>query len=144
MFEQALEASLRIREVVARSELMREQIGLGGRAMDSSIGTALDPMRKVDELLDWEAEELRTAVSSSREAIDEALSVLRGMSVMGYEDAAETLRLRYVEALDVPDVAERVGQSVDVVVMMCETAFTWCDEVGLARIKEAGHAGVSE
>ena len=140
VFVQAREAALRIRSVEARLQEMHDRIGVQGRGGSSiSIGSVLDPMRKVDDLLDWESTEYASVLESSQDAIDEARVVLRGMAAMGYKDAADALRLRYLRALSAEAVASRVGHSADVVEMMCETALKWCDEVGLAKIKEAGN-----
>ena len=138
IFEQAREAALRIREIGVRAELMRERIGVQGRSQESVFSQTLDPMRKVDDLIDWELGEYRTALVSSREAIDDAEALVRGTEALGYGDAARTLRLYYIEAWEAEEVSSAVGYPSDVVRMMLDTATKWIDGTGIARVKEAG------
>lgn len=138
IFEQAREAALRIRDIGVRAEIMQERIGIRGRSSDAVMATALDPMRKVDDLIDWELEEYRTAVASSREAIADADALVAGTVALGFADAARTLRLYYIEAWTLSDVARAVGHQPLVVSMMLETATRWIDETGIAKVKEAG------
>lgn len=138
IFEQAREAALRIRDIGVRAEIMQERIGIRGRSSDAVMATALDPMRKVDDLIDWELDEYRTAVASSREAIADADALVVGTAALGFTDAARTLRLYYIEAWTLNDVARAVGHQPLVVSMMLETATRWIDETGIAKVKEAG------
>lgn len=138
IFEQAREAALRIRDIGVRAEIMQERIGIHGRSSDAVMATALDPMRKVDDLIDWELEEYRTAVASSREAIADADALVAGTVALGFVDAARTLRLYYIEAWTLNDVARAVGHQLLVVSMMLESATRWIDETGIAKVKEAG------
>ena len=138
VFEQAREATLSMERIRVLSELMHERIGMQGRAMESAFSQNLDPMRKVDDLIDWEVEEYRTAMESSREALAEAHQLLRGLLAMGCDEAEETLRLVYVDAKDVEKVAALLDKPEEAVTMMCEMSFRWIDHTGMARVKEAG------
>jgi hypothetical protein len=97
----------------------------------------LDPMRKVDELLDWESDMLSTAMQAAEEAETEARSVLVGVRLLGNEDMALTLELVYLSGLTFAEACARLVQEPKVVTMMCDQTFSWCDSVGLARLKEA-------
>lgn len=118
--------------------LMRERIGMQGRAMESVFTQTLDPMRKVDDLIDWEVEEYDAIMAASQAAIEDAEWLLRGLAKMGYQDAATALRLYYVDAMDLSKVCERVGHGQKVVQMMLDTSLSFIDEQGIAKVKEAG------
>lgn len=137
VFEQARDAALALMEHERRLEYMRDRIGVQGRALEASFSQGLDPMRKVDDLLDWEIEE-EGALASSYAAIAEAEDVIRGIRSLGGKDMADTLSLVYIEALDLHTASLRLGQNVDLVRLMCLEAFEWIDSYGLAKLKEAG------
>lgn len=139
VFIAAREAAIRLRELDVRSDEMRMRIGLQGHGYgESTHGSMLDPMRKVDDLLDWEADESRAIRQSSSQAIGEAEQLLRGMEALGASEAAETLRLRFVKARSASQVAAMLGQPEALVVRMCDEAIDWCESVGIAKLKEAG------
>lgn len=138
IFVEAREARRRIDDLEERSLIMHERIGMQGRAMETVYTQTLDPMRKVDDLIDWELEEYDAIMAASASAIEDAEDLLRGMRVMGYADAAAALRMYYVDAMGIQDVCRRVGHGQDVVRLMLETALSFIDEQGIARVKEAG------
>lgn len=138
VFDGAREARMRIDALEERSMVMHERIGIQGRGMGSFASGVLDPMRKVDDLLDWEIEEYDAVMSSCRSALDEADALLRGLRAMGYDDAATALRLYYVDAMGLMDVCDRVDHGPELVQMMLDTALSYIDETGIAKVKEAG------
>lgn len=129
---------MRIDDLEERSLIMHERIGMQGRAMEAVFSQTLDPMRKVDDLIDWELEEYDAIMAASMSAIEDAEWLLRGLTKMGYTDAATALRLYYVDAMDIRMVCERVGHSQRVVQLMLDTALSFIDEQGMAKVKEAG------
>lgn len=138
IFSEAREARMRIDALEERAMLMHERIGLQGRAMESVFTQTLDPMRKVDDLIDWEMEEYDAIMVASKAAIEDAEWLLRGLSKMGYKDASTALRLYYVDAMDLSEVCVRVGHGQEVVQLMLDTALSFIDEQGIAKVKEAG------
>lgn len=138
VFNEAREARIRIDELQERSLMMHERIGIQARAMQPVASSTSDPMRKVDDLIDWELEEYDATMSSSRSAIEDAELLLRGLRAMGYDEAATTLRLYYVDAMALNKVCVRVGHSERVVLLMLDTALSFIDEQGIAKVKEAG------
>ena len=138
VFNEAREAKARIDDLQERLVLMHERIGMQGRALESCFGQSLDPMRKVDDLLDWEMEEYDSIMAASRAAIEDATELVWGLARMGYQDAADALRMYYIEGMDLPYVSDRQGYRADVVQMMLDTALSFIDEQGMAKVKEAG------
>lgn len=138
VFEEAREARARIDDLQERFVLMHERIGMQGRALESCFGQSLDPMRKVDDLLDWEMEEYDSIMAASRAALEDANELVVGLAGMGYRDAAEALSLYYIDGLDLSVVSKRQGYRTDVVQMMLDTALAFIDGQGMAKIKEAG------
>lgn len=138
VFEQAREAKARIDDLQERFLLMHERIGMQGRALESCFGQSLDPMRKVDDLLDWEMEEYDSIMAASRAALDDANELVLGLDGMGYRDAAKALSLFYIEGRDLSEVSQIQGYRTDVVQLMLDTALSFIDEQGMAKVKEAG------
>ena len=117
---------------------MHERIGIQARAMQTVASSTSDPMRKVDDLIDWEVDEYDAIMAASMAALDEADVLVRGMRAMGYADAATALRLYYINAMSVDKVSERVGHTDELVQMMLDASLSFIDEVGIAKVKEAG------
>lgn len=138
VFNEAREARIRIDELQERSLMMHERIGIQARAMQPVAASTSDPMRKVDDLIDWEIDEYDAIMAASMAALDEADALVRGMRAMGYADAATALRLYYINAMSVDKVSERVGHTDELVRMMLDAALSFIDEVGIAKVKEAG------
>ena len=138
VFNEAREARIRIDELQERSLMMHERIGIQARAMQPVASSTSDPMRKVDDLIDWEVDEYDAIMTASRAALDEADVLVRGMRAMGYPDAATALRMYYMDAMELSDVSQRVGHSKELVQMMLDAALSFIDEVGIAKVKEAG------
>lgn len=138
IFNEAREARIRIDDLQERSLVMRERIGMRGRSVESVFTQVLDPMRKVDDLIDWESEEYHAIMAASMAAIEDAEDLARGLAGMGYADAARALRLYYVNAMDLSEVCGKVGHGTELVKLMLDTALRFIDENGIARVKEAG------
>lgn len=138
VFNEAREARIRIDELQERSLMMHERIGIQARAMQPVASSTSDPMRKVDDLIDWETGEYDAIMASARSALDEADVLIRGMRAMNYADAATALRMYYMDAMELGDVSQRVGHSKELVRMMLDAALSFIDEVGIAKVKEAG------
>lgn len=138
VFEQAREAQQRIASIEERSIVMHERIGIRGRTMGSMHGTSLDPMRKVDDLIDWESEEYDAVMDSSGQAIRDAKLLVEGLSRTWDPEVARLLECYYVHAWDRRDVCGECGYPWEVISEAFSMAFAHCDEVGMARLKEAG------
>ena len=136
VFELALDAKLVIDAHETRLQLMRERIGVQGRALESVFSQTLDPMRKVDDLIDWEISE-EAALASSYAAIAEAEEILSGIVAMGGTDVERTLRLVYMDGLSLVEAGRRLGHEPTVVGLMVGEAFGWIDSVGIVKFKEA-------
>lgn len=136
LFEQSREAAIALAEHELRMSLMRERIGLHGRGMEVNVTSILDPMRKVDDLIDWEMAEM-TGMASWQDAVDEARLVIDGMRAMGDVDMSRTLELIYVDAVEPKAAANVLGHDQMVVKMLCDQAFEWLDSVGLVNVKNA-------
>lgn len=115
---------------------MRERIGVQGRALESTFSQGLDPMRKVDDLIDWEISE-ETALASSYAAIAEAEEILAGVVAMGGTDVERTLRLVYMDGLSYTDAGKLLAQEATVVKLMVDESLEWIDSVGIVNFKEA-------
>lgn len=136
VFELALDAKLVIDAHEVRLQLMRERIGVQGRALESTFSQGLDPMRKVDDLIDWEISE-ETALASSYAAIAEAEEILAGIVAMGGTDVERTLRLVYMDGLSYLEAGKLLGQEATVVKLMVDESLEWIDSVGIVNFKEA-------
>lgn len=136
VFELALDAKLVIDAHEVRLQLMRERIGVQGRALESTFSQGLDPMRKVDDLIDWEISE-ETALASSYAAIAEAEEILTGIVAMGGTDVERTLRLVYMDGLSYLEAGKLLGQEATVVKLMVDESLEWIDSVGIVNFKEA-------
>lgn len=137
VFEQARDAVMVIKEHEYRLQIMRDRIGVQGRALESSFSQNLDPMRKVDDLLEWELDE-EAAMASSYAAVEDAKDLIRGLYALGGSDNVRTLQYVYLDAMDVADAARKLGQTPEVVRLMCVEMFSWIDSTGIAKVKEAG------
>ena len=138
LFESALDAARQIARLEERLQIMRERIGVQGHGYEAhgKSGT-LDPMRKVDDLVDWQAE-CELGLAECRKSLDEAYEVVAGIEAGGGHEMAEVLTRRYLMAEDVAHIAKSLGRSREWVVAAAESALALVDKGGIARLKDEG------
>ena len=155
IFEAARDAAIRIRKIEEQTAIKRERVGVQGHGYEVHAKSGiLDPMRKVDDLLDWQAAQLSD--SELAEPIEEALEVVRGIEKLGDDLAVELVVRHYLQAESwesivrgddgSPRMSERIeafgGLPVSTQVRYLKEAFRqvlpdW-ERIGIARLKQMG------
>ena len=158
VFEAARDAAIRIRRIEEQTEVKRERVGVQGHGYEVHAKSGiLDPMRKVDELLDWQAAQLSD--SELAEPIEEALEVVRGIETLGDDLAVELVVRHYLQAESwesivrgddgSPSMSDRIDAFADISVkrqvQYLKEAFRqvlpdW-ERIGIARLKQMGEEG---
>lgn len=150
VLSEAREAALEIRRIEIETSERMDACGIGARSYEAHgpLGSTLDPMRKVDELVDWQAAQIATR--DLERPIIEAAQIVAGIDACGDTLAVEVVTRYYLQGESwhriVADVAPRYehfdGMSTHDAAEMLHRALTrslaeW-DSVGIARLKEMG------
>jgi hypothetical protein len=150
LLSEAREAALEIRRIEIETSDRMDACGIGARSYEAHgpLGSTLDPMRKVDELVDWQAEQIATR--DLERPIAEAAQIVAGIDACGDTLAVEVVTRYYLQGESwhriVADVAPRYehfdGMSTHDAAEMLHRALTrslaeW-DSVGIARLREMG------
>lgn len=105
-------------------------LGPHGRSQQIAAGTYVDPMRQVDELLDYEARAKRQIVESNRQIAD-AWRVVGLIESLGGDDAAQIVTHRYLMAEDWREIAGALGRQIEECRSLDARVTEWMDEVGV-------------
>lgn len=96
VFEAARDAARRMRSIEEESAIRRERVGVQGHGYEVHAKSGiLDPMRKVDDLLDWQEDQESTLGLEA--LIDEAWDVLCGIATLGDDFAVELVTRHYLQ-----------------------------------------------
>ncbi len=138
VFVRSREAALRIRAIEAEKRELADRIGVQGHTYGShSKNGILDPMRKVDELIDSTVE-LDAEIAECAKDVDEAWELIRGIyALCPYDDAGLLVTRRYVRAETIADISAETSYPKDIVDKALAQVLAWCDHVGIARLKSA-------
>lgn len=142
------EAAIQLRTIDEEAQRRREAIGPQGHGYEPhpKIGI-LDPMRKIDELLDYE--ELQRSMPDITGPIDEAWEVVSGIATIADELTLEVVNRYYLVgeswnsiARDLDgrgafEVDERQDQVRCLQNSLEESMGTW-ESIGIAHLKEMG------
>lgn len=138
VFVRSREAALRIRAIEAEKRELMDRIGVQGHTYGAHAKNGiLDPMRKVDDMIDSTAD-LDDEISECMKDVDEAWSLIRGIyALCPYDDAGLLVTRRYVRAETIADISATTTYPKSIVSKALEQILAWCDEVGIARLKSA-------
>ena len=157
VLDAARDAAVEIRRIDEQAELRLQAVGPQGYSLGvHSKNGILDPMRKVDELMDWQDSEMdKTELLAP---IDEAWDVLMGAQKVSSDLDVEIVTRYYLQAESlreivvgskvrkVPPIAQRVEsmaklsfkeQAKVLERAMKESIASW-DQIGIAHLKEMG------
>lgn len=157
VLEAAREAALEIRRIEEQAEIRIQAIGPQGYSLGVHAKTGiLDPMRKVDELMDWQESERDKF--NLLPPIDEAWDMLAGAAKIASDIDVEIVTRYYLQAESiveivrgsrdgsVPPIAKRIGEMADmslkdqvevIEATIREDVAAW-ESIGIAHLKEMG------
>lgn len=157
VLEAAREAALEIRRIEEQAEIRIQAIGPQGYSLGVHAKTGiLDPMRKVDELMDWQESEKDKFYLLP--TLDEAWDVIAGAAKITDDIDIEIVTRYYLQAESiveivrgsrdgvVPPIAKKVAEmaemsvreQVDVIeAAIREDVASW-ESIGIAHLKEMG------
>ena len=129
---------MEIKRIETRTQEMIDRIGVQGHSYEHvNISGVLDPMRKVVDLLDWEAR-AKEQLSECEREIAMGWAIVAGIDALGFGTHARILSGYYLEANSWETVSKDVGIAVEDCRAFARTACEVCDGVGIARLKELG------
>lgn len=133
-FVAARDAVQRITEFQRRLEAKRELSVMRARSDGPrGKGGVTDPSRRIDDLIEFEAESERERRQDTRLVLD-ADRVIAGYSEIDRAGAA-VLRMRYLNLMPWRNVAEAAGVDYDAVRSMESVAFDRIDSEGIAAMR---------
>jgi len=150
VLEAARESAVQIRRIEQELEIKRQAIGPQGYSIGvHTKGSILDPMRKVDEMIDAQDEAIE--IAQLRDSLDEAWDVVRGMAKIvddltvelvtryflqadSWASIAADLESRHIEPLE----GLNRGEQVDILSKTMDAAIARIERVGIAHLKEMG------
>ena len=150
MLSQARDAALEIRRIEMETDERIGSIGVGARTYEAhgAMGSVLDPMRKVDELIDWQSGQMDSAGLVGQ--IEDATEIVSGIRASGDEMAAEIATRYFVNAEPMEESASDLKGSAKSTAEMDDAAaaalmlkaleklLCYWDGVGIARLREIG------
>lgn len=151
MLSQARDAALEIRRIEMETDERIGSIGVGARSYEAhgALGSVLDPMRKVDELIDWQSGQIDSAGLVGQ--IEDASEIVSGIRASGDGMAAEIALRYFVRAEPMTKIAADVKGRSDATAEMddaaaaalmlraLEKSLCYWDEIGIARLREIGN-----
>lgn len=141
-FASARDAALQIKSLEERAQIMRERVGVQGHGYDAhGKSGVLDPMRKVDDLVDWEAT-FDEQVAECNKVIAEGWEIVGGIDALGGHEMAQVLGRHYLMAEDVAEIAKQRHCTMEIVVAAISAGLDMVDKIGIARLKDEGRAHV--
>lgn len=137
LLKSAMDAAREREAVIPRMESRRELLGLHGRSGDPiASGTALDPMRQVDEFIDDNAADSMLLEQLEAE-LDEAWQVVGGMSELGCDEGAEVCCRYFLWLEGWGEIARGMGHDEPACRALMEMTLAWADGIGVARLRQA-------
>ena len=136
LLRSAMDAAREREAVVARMESRRELLGLHGRSGEPiASGTALDPMRQVDEFIDDNASDSMLLEQLESE-LDEAWQVIGVMSEMGCDEGAEVCCRHFLWLEGWREISSEIGHDEPACRALMEMTLAWADGIGVARLRQ--------
>lgn len=157
LLDSARDAATKIRRMEYEDELMTARVGPQGYSMGiHSKGAVLDPMRKVDDLIDWQSR--KRDLDWLQEPIDEAWDVVKGIRKLTDDFTVEIVTRYYLQAETWPEIvdgderagikpmSERVSGYEDMsrtaqissLRSALESSLRFWNRIGIARLKRMG------
>lgn len=137
-FASAMEAAQLKRDLEERVEQRSHAMTFHGRSGQTlGHGVILDPMRNVDEALDANAEDER-AISCCEGELSDAWDVVGGIAELSSDEAAQVVCRHYLWLDEWDEIARSLGHTETECQALLEITLDWCDEIGLARLREIG------
>ena len=159
VLEAARDAAIAIRRIEEEAEVRREAIGVQGHTYGiHSKNGILDPMRKVDELLDYQREQVDAL--DLRQPIDDAWEIVAGMEKVSDGLSVELVTRYYLQgeswreivdgyrrgSVTMPPICERVAELEGI---PRQKQFRWLaqamdvkigelEDIGIAHLREMG------
>lgn len=150
MLSQARDAALEIRRIERETDERIGSIGVGARSYEAhgAMGSVLDPMRKVDELIDWQSGQIDSDGLVGQ--IEDAEEIVSGIRASGDGMAAEIATRYFVNAEPMEQIAADLKWIAKSTAEMDDAAaaalmlkalgklLCYWDGVGIARLREIG------
>lgn len=153
VLEAAREAAIQLRRLDEEAEIRREAIGPQGYSMGphAKVGI-LDPMRHVDELLDWE--QAQKSFPDLTLPLDEAWDVVSGIATISDELTLDMVSRYYLQGEPWTSIARDYGdkrgindlvglsraKQVERLQGVMDESFKVWEHIGIAHLKEMGRA----
>lgn len=136
LLRSAMDAAREREAVLARMESRRELLGLHGRSGEPiATGTALDPMRQVDEFIDDNASDSMLLEQLEAE-LDEAWQVIGGMSELGCDEGAEVCCRHFLWLENWRTISSEMGHDEPACRALMEMTLSWADGIGVAALRQ--------
>lgn len=153
VLEAARDAALEIRLIEEQAEIRRAAIGVQGHSYEVHAKSGiLDPMRKVDELLEWQEQEIDAC--NLRQPIDEAWDIVRGIARIADDLMVEVVTRYYLQGASwreiLADSTDRIAEVIDAFDKLSERnkilsiegavndSIDQWEPIGIAHLKEMG------
>lgn len=150
ILSQAREAVLEIRRIEEQAEVRRSEIGVQGHDYGAhGKNGVLDPMRKVDDLLDWQNDHIER--SGLMELIDEAQEIIDGIAEIADDATVEAVTRYYLQAEPWDEIAhdmarhnKSLSKMKPSILVKClrqavSTSIQGCEQIGVAKLKKLGN-----
>lgn len=148
VLDAAREAALEIRRIEEEAELRRESVGPQGHGYEAHPKTGiLDPMRHVDDLIEWELAQVN--VAELQEPIAEAAEIVAGIDKIGDHNVTETVTRYYLQGESWHEVVVAMEDRANLSGLPRKTQIKCLKEalkpsmelwesIGIAKLKEMG------
>ena len=144
LFEAARQAAIEIKQIKRKSLEMHERIGVQGQSYQiNSMTGVLDPMRKVDDLLEWEIKSTNEIAECNRE-LDKCREIVAGINALGGKMQAQIISRYYLSALGWDRVAKNFKISAEEAEKTAKNTLAVVDKLGIAYVKEQGRAWMAK
>ena len=135
LLRSAMDAAREREAVVARMESRRELLGLHGRSGEPiASGTALDPMRQVDEFIDDNASDSMLLEQLEAE-LDDAWQVIGGMSELGCDEGAQVCCRHFLWLEGWRRISSEMGHDEPACRALMEMTLSWANGIGVAALR---------
>ena len=149
VLDAAREAALEIRRIEDEAEIRREAVGPQGHSYDPHPKSGiLDPMRHVDDLIEWEMAQIN--VAELQEPIAEAADIVRGIDRLGDHGATEIVTRYYLQGESWHEIVSAMESHTDYLKGLPRKTQIKClkeaigpsidlwESIGIAKLKEMG------
>lgn len=157
VLDAAREAAIEMRRIEEEAEARRSGIGVQGHTYGFHAKNGiLDPMRKVDDLIAWQEQQVSSAELGK--PIAEAYEILCGIEKVSDSMTVEVMTRYYCKGEsmksiidgtgDTPALSKRIGSLSDMtrpqqfrtLERAMRTVIDFCESIGIAHLREMGRA----